>query len=70
MLNASKENNMKQRYTTQTSLRLSEDLRNSIDTVCDKWNVNPSDYIRRSVARKVQNDLAEINNGDTKIVFI
>jgi predicted DNA-binding protein len=61
---------MKQRYTTQTSLRLSEDLRNSIDTVCDKWNVNPSDYIRGSVAHHVQNDLAEINNGDTKIVFI
>ena len=70
VLNALKENNMKQRYTTQTSLRLSEDLRNSIDTVCDKWNVNPSDYIRRSVAHHVQNDLAEINNGDTKIVFI
>ena len=61
---------MKQRYTTQTSLRLSEDLRNSIDTVCEKWNVNPSDYIRRSVAHKVQNDLAEINDGTTKIVFI
>ena len=61
---------MKQRYTTQTSLRLSEDLRNSIDTVCDKWNVNPLDYIRRSLAHKVQNDQAEINDGTTKIVFI
>jgi len=61
---------MKQRYTTQTSLRLSEELRNSIDTVCEKWNVNPSDYIRRSVAHKVQNDLTEINDGTTKIVFI
>ena len=61
---------MKQRYTTQTSLSLSEELRNSIATVCEKWNVNPSDYIRRSVAHKVQNDLAEINNGTTKIVFI
>jgi len=61
---------MKQRYTTQTSLRLSEELRNSIDTVCEKWNVNPSDYIRRFVAHKVQNHLAEINNGTTKIVFI
>jgi len=61
---------MKQRYTTQTSLRLSEDLRNSIDTVCDKWNVNALDYIRRSLAHKVQNDQAEINDGTTKIIFI
>ena len=61
---------MKQRYTTQTSLRLSEDLRNSIDKVCDEWNVNPSDYIRRCVAHNVQNDLTEINNGNTKIVFV
>ena len=61
---------MKQRYTTQTSLRLSEDLRNSIDKVCDEWNVNPSNYIRRAVAHNFQNDLTEINNGDTKIVFV
>jgi hypothetical protein len=61
---------MKQRYTTQTSLRLSEDLRTSIDTVCDTWNLNPSDYIRKSVGRTVQNDLTEINNGDTKIIFV
>ena len=61
---------MKQRYTTQTSLRLSEDLRTSIDTVCDFWNVNPSDYIRRAVAHNVQRDLTQIQNGDTKIVFV
>ena len=61
---------MKQRYQRQTSLRLSEDLRTNIDKVCDEWNVNPSDYIRRAVAHNVQNDLTEINNGDTKIVFV
>jgi hypothetical protein len=38
--------------------------------VCDTWNLNPSDYIRRAVAHNVQNDLTEINNGDTKIVFV
>jgi len=61
---------MKQRYTTQTSLRLSTDLRESIDTVCDAWNVNPSDYIRRCVSHSVQSDLNQIENGDTKIVFV
>jgi hypothetical protein len=61
---------MKQRYTTQTSLRLSEDLRKSIDKVCDEWNVNPSDYIRRCVAYNVQSDLTQIQNGDTKIIFV
>ena len=61
---------MKQRYTTQTSLRLSTDLRESIDAVCDAWNVNPSDYIRRCVAHNVQSDLTQIQNGDTKIVFV
>ena len=61
---------MKQRYTTQTSLRLSEDLRTSIDTVCDAYNVNPSDYIRTVVAINVQSALTQIQNGDTKIVFV
>ena len=61
---------MKQRYTTQTSLRLSEDLRNSIDTVCDAYSVNPSDYIRTVIAHKVQSDLNQIENGDTKIEFV
>jgi predicted DNA-binding protein len=61
---------MKQRYTTQTSLRLSTDLRESIDTVCDAWNLNPSDYIRRCVGHSVQSDLNQIENGDTKIVFV
>ena len=61
---------MKKRYSTQTSLRLSEDLRTSIDTVCDAYNVNPSDYIRTVVAHNVQSDLSEIQNGDTKIVFV
>ena len=61
---------MKQRFTTQTSLRLSEDLRTSIDTVCDARNLNPSDYIRRAVAQKLQSDLSQIQNGDTKIVFV
>ena len=61
---------MKQRYTTQTSLRLSTDLRENIDTVCDAYNVNPSDYIRTVVAHNVQNDLNQIQEGDTKIVFV
>jgi len=61
---------MKQRYQTQTSLRLSEDLRTSIDKVCDAWNVNPSDYIRRCVAHNVQSDLTQIQHGETKIVFV
>jgi predicted DNA-binding protein len=61
---------MKQRYTTQTSLRLSSDLRESLDTVCDAYKVNPSDYIRTVVAHNVQSDLSQIQNGDTKIVFV
>jgi len=61
---------MKQRYTTQTSLRLSEDLRTSIDTVCDALEVNPSDYIRTVVAHNVQSDLARMQNGGPKIVFV
>jgi predicted DNA-binding protein len=61
---------MKQRYTTQTSLRLSTDLRESINTVCDAYKVNPSEYIRKVVARNVQNDLSQIRDGDMKIVFV
>ena len=49
---------------------LTQDLRTSIDAVCDAWNVNPSDYIRRAVAHNVQSDLSQIENGETKIVFV
>ena len=61
---------MKQRYTNSTSLRLTEELRTNIDKVCDIWNVNSSDYIRKVVAKHVQFDLNEIENGNNKIVFI
>ena len=33
-------------------------------------NVNPSDSIRRCVAHNVQSDLTQIENGETKIVFV
>ena len=45
-------------------------LLQSIDTVCDAYSVNPSDYIRTVVAHNVQSDLNQIQNGDTKIVFV
>jgi hypothetical protein len=61
---------MKTRYTSSTSLRLTEELRTSINTVCDAWNVNSSDYIRKVVAKNVQSDLNQIENGNTKILFV
>ena len=45
-------------------------LLQSIDTVCDAYNLNPSDYIRKAVGYKVQNDLNQIQDGETKIVFV
>jgi predicted DNA-binding protein len=61
---------MRQRYTTQTSIRLSTDLRECIDTVCEEFKVTPSYYIRHAVAHNVQSDLKQIQNGDAKIVFV
>jgi hypothetical protein len=61
---------MKQRYTNSTSLRLTEELRTSINTVCEAWNVSPSIYIRKVVAKNVQSDLNQIENGNTKILFV
>jgi len=61
---------MRPRYTTQTSLRITDDLKENLEAVCDAWKLNPSDYIRAVVSHNVQSDLKQINNSDEKVVFV
>ena len=59
-----------QKYQYQACIKLSENLKDSMNTVCETYNISKSDYMRRSIAQSVQNDLQNTNNSDNKFVFL
>ena len=62
--------NLMKKYAYQTCLRMSENLRDSMQTICDTYQINESDYMRRSIAESVKNDLANAENADQKFMFV
>ena len=46
-----------QKYTYQTSLRMSEKIKDAMTEVCDRYQINESDFIRHSVAKNLENHL-------------
>lgn len=59
-----------QKYTYQTSIRMPETLRESMKDICDTYQINESDYIRRSLAQSVQNDMKNTQISDNKFLFV
>ena len=59
-----------QKYTYQTCVRMSETLRESMKDICDTYQINESDYIRRSLAQSIQNDIKNTQNADNKFLFV
>ena len=45
------------KYEHQLSLRLPKQLSDGLTKVCENYNVNESEYIRKSVAKNLVNDL-------------
>jgi hypothetical protein len=59
-----------QKFTYQTSVRMSENLRESMKDICDTYQINESDYIRRSLVQSVQNDIKNAQSADNKFLFV
>ena len=49
---------------------MSENLRDSMQTICDTYQINESDYIRKSLMQSVQEDLKNTQNTDGKFLFV
>ena len=58
------------KYNYQTCIRMSSNLRDSMQTICDTYKIHPSDYIRKSLMQSVQEDLKNTQNTDGKYLFV
>ena len=58
------------KYNYQTCIRMSSNLRDSMQTICDTYQINESDYIRKSLMQSVQEDLKNTQNTDGKYLFV
>ena len=44
-----------QKYPYQTCIRLPENLRDSMQTICDQYQINESDLMRKAIVQFVEN---------------
>ena len=58
------------KYDYQTCIQMSSNLRDSVQTICDTYQIHPSDYIRKSLMQSVQEDLKNTQNTDGKYLFV
>ena len=58
------------KYDYQTCIRMSSNLKDSMTEICDTYQINESDYIRRSLAKMIQIDLKNTQNADAKFLFV
>jgi len=58
----------KHRY--QTCLRMPEVLRVSMTTICEKYQVNESDLMRRAISEFIQTHLENGDDVNRKFMFI
>ena len=58
------------KYNYQTCLRMSEVLKNSMTEICDTYQINESDFMRRAIAESVQSHIEKTQNTDGKFLFV
>ena len=58
------------KYDYQTCIRMSYNLKDSMTEICDTYQINESDYIRKSLMQSVQEDLKNTQNTDGKYLFV
>jgi len=58
------------KYNYQTCLRMSSNLRDSMQTICDTYQINESDFMRRAIAESVQSHIEKTQNTDGKYLFL
>ena len=58
------------KYNYQTCIRMSSNLRDSMQTICDTHQINESDFMRRAIAESVQSHIEKTQNTDGKFLFV
>ena len=58
------------KYNYQTCIRMSSNLRDSMQTICDTYQINESDFMRRAIAESVQSHIEKTQNTDGKYLFL
>ena len=58
------------KYTYQTCLRLSETLKEDMTAICDSYQINESDFMRRAIAESVQSIQENPNDESRKYMFV
>ena len=58
------------KYDYQTCIRMSSNLKDSMTEICDTYQINESDYIRKSLLQSIQEDLKNTQNADAKFLFV
>ena len=58
------------KYNYQTCIRMSSNLRDSMQTICDTYQINESDFMRRAIAESVQSHIEKTQNTDGKYLFV
>ena len=57
------------RYEYQTCLRMSDELKNDMTDICERYKINESDLMRRAIATFVEN-LKGQTEDQTKYLFV
>ena len=58
------------KYNYQTCIRMSSNLRDSMQPICDTYQINESDFMRRAIAESVQSHIEKTQNTDGKFLFV
>ena len=58
------------KYNYQTCLRLSEKLKDEMTAICDSYQINESDFMRRAIAESVQSIQENPNDESRKYMFV
>ncbi len=58
------------KYNYQTCLRLSEKLKDEMTSICDSYQINESDFMRRAIAESVQSIQENPNDESRKYMFV
>ena len=58
------------KYDYQTCIRMSSNLKELMTEICKTFQINESDYIRKSLMQSIQEDLKNTQNADAKFLFV
>ena len=58
------------KYDYQYPLRMTADLRTGITELANQLDINPSDYMRKTLQRNVEQDRQQLQSTDNHLVFL